>query len=639
MKTLKIKSIELLNFMKFGSFKTDFADFTKISGMNAEGKSTIATAVLWLLFNCDYDMHDNPAVRRTVGGKPVDDMDVSVTAAFDMDGKEVIATKTQKRKYGKDEISYKDDNSYEINSVPKTLTAFNEYFEIVPKTDKIYVIPNAFLTKKPDDMRAVLFALVDGITDLDIASGNDELSELVPLLEKYTAEELKAMNNKAYKDGKDISADRKSKIDGGMELIAQKQDLDLAEVELKKKALEDQLADCLEKQSGAEGLLVAYDKASSDALKLRFDLSDMQNKANAEIRKNKDDASKELALAGIEVGKLNHELERVATHMATMSDKADAAEAGRKDQAEKWKQAKERVFDENSLVCPYCGQELPQDRKEAMIAEFESHRAEELKSIETNGNLFKKTKEECLAEIEADRETVERLEKEIRKAEEKQAELKEKYNSLPDSVDVSQTDEYKEIEKKIAKCEETMKQFDSTAGLKEELKQQENEIRKQIVDCNSQLSAADTTDIENQIAKWKEEQKNAEQAVATAEKILYLLKQLDKCKNEKLTKEVNKHFSLVKWKLFDYAKNGEYKNCCIPTVDGKSILDISSNKGNRILGKIDICSSFQKIKGISMPIILDDAESLDSGNLKTVSEMVKSQLIALIVTDKKLKIE
>lgn len=639
MKTLKIKSIELSNFMKFGSFKADLTNFTKISGMNAEGKSTIATAILWLLFNCDYDMHDNPAVRRIVDGKSVDDMDVSVTVIFDTDGKEVIATKTQKRKYGKDEISYKDDNSYEVNGVPKTLTAFNEYFEIIPKTDKIYVIPNAFLTKKSDDMRAVLFELVDGITDRDIASENAELSELVPLLEKYTAEELKAMNNKASKDGKDISADRKSKIDGGMELIAQKQDLDIAEVELKKKALEDQLADCLEKQSGAEGLLAAYDKASSDALKLRFDLSDMQNKANAEARKNKDDVSKELALAGVEVGKLNHELERVATHMATMSDKADAAEAGRKDQAEKWKQAKERVFDENSLVCPYCRQELPQDRKEAMMAEFESHRAEELKSIEANGNLFKKTKEECLAEIEADRETVERLEKEIRKAEDKQAELKEKYNSLPDSVDVSQTEEYEEIEKKIAKCEETMKKFDSTAGLKAELKQQENEIRKQIVDCNSQLSAADTTDIENQIAKWKEEQKNAEQAVATAEKILYLLKQLDKCKNEKLTEEVNKHFSLVKWKLFDYAKNGEYKNCCIPTVDGKSILDISSNKGNRILGKIDICSSFQKIKGISMPIILDDAESLDSENLKTVSEMVKYQLIALIVTDKKLKIE
>lgn len=639
MKTLKIKSIELSNFMKFGSFKADFTNFTKISGMNAEGKSTIATAILWLLYNCDYDMHDNPAVRRTVGGKPVDDMDVFVTAVFDMDGKEVVATKTQKRKYGKDEISYKDDNSYEINGVPKTLTAFNEYFEIVPKTDKIYVIPNAFLTKKSDDMRAVLFALVDGITDRDIASETDELSELVPLLEKYTAEELKAMNNKTVKDGKDISADRKSKIDGGMELIAQKQELDLAEVELKKKALEEQLEDCITKQNAAENLLGPYDKASSDALKLRFDLSNMQNKANAEIRKNKDDASKELALAGIEVGKLNHELERVATHMAAMSDKADTAEAGRKDQAEKWKQAKERVFDENSLVCPYCGQELPQDRKEAMIAEFESHRAEELKTIEANGNLFKKTKEECLAEIEADRETIERLEKEIREAELKQAELKEKYNSLPDCVDVSQTDEYKEIEKKIAECEETMKRFDSTAGLKAELKQQESEIRKQIADCNSQLLAADTTDIENQIAKWKDEQKNAEQAVTTAEKILYLLKQLDKCKNEKLTEEVNKHFSLVKWKLFEYAKNGEYKNCCIPMVDGKSILDISSNKGNRILGKIDICSSFQKIKGISMPIILDDAESLDSENLKTVSEMVKFQLIALIVTDKKLKIE
>ena len=153
MKTLKIKSIELSNFMKFGSFKADFSDFTKISGMNAEGKSTIATAILWLLFNCDYDMHDNPAVRRTVDGKPVDDMDVSVTAVFDMDGNEVIATKTQKRKDGKDEISYNDDNSYEINSDTKTRTSFNEYFDILPKTDKIYVIQNAFLAMNTDDMR------------------------------------------------------------------------------------------------------------------------------------------------------------------------------------------------------------------------------------------------------------------------------------------------------------------------------------------------------------------------------------------------------------------------------------------------------------------------------------------------------
>ena len=49
-----------------------------------------------------------------------------------------------------------------------------------------------------------------------------------------------------------------------------------------------------------------------------------------------------------------------------------------------------------------------------------------------------------------------------------------------------------------------------------------------------------------------------------------------------------------------------------------------SNKGNRILGRVDICNSIQKISGISVPIILDDSESLDEDNQKKVAEMVDS---------------
>ena len=56
-----------------------------------------------------------------------------------------------------------------------------------------------------------------------------------------------------------------------------------------------------------------------------------------------------------------------------------------------------------------------------------------------------------------------------------------------------------------------------------------------------------------------------------------------------------------------------------------------SNKGNRILGRVDICNSIQKISGMSVPIILDDSESLDSTNQKKVADMVDSQLVMLIV--------
>jgi hypothetical protein len=66
-------------------------------------------------------------------------------------------------------------------------------------------------------------------------------------------------------------------------------------------------------------------------------------------------------------------------------------------------------------------------------------------------------------------------------------------------------------------------------------------------------------------------------------------------------------------------------------VNGKSILTTMSNKGNRILGRVDICNSIQKISGISVPIILDDSENLDEENQKKVADMVDSQLIMMIV--------
>ena len=60
-----------------------------------------------------------------------------------------------------------------------------------------------------------------------------------------------------------------------------------------------------------------------------------------------------------------------------------------------------------------------------------------------------------------------------------------------------------------------------------------------------------------------------------------------------------------------------------------------SNKGNRILGRVDICNSIQKISGISVPIILDDSESLSTDNKKKVAEPVDTKLIMLIINESK----
>ena len=42
-----------------------------------------------------------------------------------------------------------------------------------------------------------------------------------------------------------------------------------------------------------------------------------------------------------------------------------------------YRTAHSRTFDENSLICSYCKQEYPEDKKEELRADFESHRAME----------------------------------------------------------------------------------------------------------------------------------------------------------------------------------------------------------------------------------------------------------------------
>jgi hypothetical protein len=121
-----------------------------------------------------------------------------------------------------------------------------------------------------------------------------------------------------------------------------------------------------------------------------------------------------------------------------------------------------------------------------------------------------------------------------------------------------------------------------------------------------------------------------EQKKAYAEQLLYQADLLSKRKNDLMVDEINSHFSMVKWQLFEYQKNGGYKEICVPTIDGYRFGE-STNTGREIRGKLDICQSLQKFYGMTVPIILDNAESINEFNLPKLD----SQLILLTVTDDK----
>lgn len=628
-----LKKLMLENFMCYAHAEFDFYAITKIMAKNGVGKSTIATAYLWCLFNCDYELKDNPVVRREVGGKSVDDMDTSVELTLDVDGKEITMKKVQKRTYSKDGSSYKDDNKYFINDVPKTLKDFNAYLDIDMNVFKMCSNINTFLNQKPAEMRKYLFNLVGDVTDLDIASQKAELAELVPLLNKYTVEELSAMNKATKtKITKDLPV-----LDGQIKEkerdIQLKQAIEVSDLELRKNSIKEQIADCAAKQTDNDKLLAEYGKASSDILDLKFKQGDLSRKANEDnikARREIEDKISDKQFLFKQTEKTISETEHcIELSKQTIESITGYLNAERK----KWTEENNRQFDENSLICPYCGNEYREDKKEQLRADFKKHKADTLKAITDNGNLYadrlskeKKTLADLEAELPEHKESLGMLNTAIEV-------LIEQLSELPQEIDISAAEEYKALEQKIAEKEEAMHKANDISAVKAELKAQETALRQQLAECESQIAKADTAADEERLEELRQTRIDSEQNKANAEKILDLLDELDKAKNEALTEAVNSHFGLVKWQLFEYAKNGNYKSCCIPTVDGKSILTTMSNKGNRILGRVDICNSVQKISGISVPIILDDSESLDEENQKKVAEMVDSQLIMLIVND------
>lgn len=629
---ISLKKLILENFMCYAHKEVVFGNNTKIAASNGKGKSSITNAYMWLLFNCDYQLSDNPPIRRMVDGKTVDDADVSVTAVFDVDGKEVVMRKSQKRKYSKDGSSYKDDNSYSINDVPKTLRDFNAYLDVDMSILKMCSNINAFLSKKPTEMREFLFGLVDGVSDVDVAKSKVELTELVPLLEKYTADELSAMN-KATKskvakelpvlDGQITEKERDIQI---------KQSLDISALELQKNAIKEKLSKVVEDQLDMDKVAAEHDKIADKILKLKFKISAMQNKANedldckrAALRSAIDDC-KTTQMSVIQgISDNDWDIDQSTRTLGILRSKKEKLVA-------EWKSVNAEKFNELTSVCPTCHREFPAEDIERLKSNFAQYQAGRLTVIETDGKAIVQKIKEIEERIEKLKNCNEFNRKTVADTGAKLTKLEEEYNALPLCIDISGADEYIGVMAQIEALEINMAGMETTAT-RVRLKSEETTLRQELAECEAKIAKSDTEADETRLEELLANKRNLGQAQTDAQKILDLLDDLDKAKNEVLTNEINKHFNLVKWQLFEFAKNGGYKSTCIPTIDGKSILTTMSNKGNRIIGRIDICNSIQQISNVACPMWLDDAESLDSANQQKAVDMVDGQIIMLAVND------
>ena len=634
---MRIKSISLQNFKgcKNATYTFDGKNVT-VCGANGSGKTTINTSYNWVMADKDTELHSNPPVRPI----DVEECTPRVDIILDIDGREVSVAKLQKQTKKGNSVSL--SNTYEVNAVEYGERDFKakmaEYgidFDLFLPLSH----PDYFTSQKSADMRKVLFAMASEKSDKEIADLTDGANDVAKLLENYTAEEVKAMQNATLRKIKEVYGKDgeilRAKIEG---MEQSKVDIDVAELELQRSALIEQIAENKAKQEDVSKQFDEYQKLSDGIMELKFTEGDLQRKANEENIRARREIENKISDKKFLLKQTEKTVSDTENCIELSKRTAEKISENLKEIREKWKAENERVFDENSLVCSYCGQEYPADKKEQLRAEFESHKAEELKAITGNGNLIK-------GRMDKEKETISNLEKELtdhKKSLEMLttgiAELEKQLSEFPTSIDISDTEEYKAIQSQIAEKEQAMAEMNNASSIRESLEAEAEDLHIEYTEIEKQIALSQRNiEIDEQIADLRNKQSEYEQNKADAEKILYQLDLVSKRKNELLTDDINKHFDIVRWQMFEYQKNGDIKDCCIPLIEGKRFGE-STNKGREILAKLDIIKGLQKFYGQYYPVFLDNAESLSEETSKRID--MPCQLILLKVTDdEKLKIE
>ena len=238
-----LKSLHLENFKGTKDKTYEFAETTRVSGMNRLGKTTIATAWFWLLSDKNYELVSNPNIRPD----DVEECVPTVTATLNVNGKEVTIAKMQKRKVGKPDAKgiskVTITNTYEINSVPKKERDFKADLEEMGMVFDNFLVcshPDVFTRQKQADMRKVLFKLASAKTDVEIAAMSEDTADVAKLLESYKFEEIEAMNNASKKKAVEQLDAIPNQIVG---LEKAKVDIDVAEQELAKADVERKIAE------------------------------------------------------------------------------------------------------------------------------------------------------------------------------------------------------------------------------------------------------------------------------------------------------------------------------------------------------------------------------------------------------------
>ncbi|MCE5023462.1 AAA family ATPase [Staphylococcus simulans] len=620
---IRLKKLRIENFAGITKQTFNFGDNnTNIYGANASGKTTTAVALQWLLFDKGLD-----GTTKSFNLVPLDknnqeqyELTPTVTAEMVLNDKPLTLRKESHAKYttnaktNRKEYSRSRTKKQYVNEESLKVTEYKNYIQSIVDEDvfKLVTNPEAFNTLDWKKRREILFQIADPISDEAIIETDDELIGINDILSDHDIEtKKKILGDKIKQINKDIK-DIPTRINEAQKGLQEVEPYNEDDYKAAIKQIEEINNKILEIKNG---------KADID---LRNQLTDKQSELKRLEQNFSNDTEDKIHSL---TNKFNTENSTVINAESTIKrlqneyeHEAKRRETLLKDYKDIQTQIKEvsaKQFEHtDDTICQCCGQELPkyqiEQAKEKAFNIFNKRKSEELENLKAKQGY-------TLEQGKSIKPTLENIQREIEKQKQLSNEAVEKSNSIDkkikalkaEAVDVTQTDEYRQIMQDIADISNKRKDIAS------EINQQVEELEEELKTAESKKSEIESIKYveqanertQNRVLDLRTEEDNLLDEKEELSDQLYKLNKFTNTKIEMLTDNINNKFKYAEFKLFNQLVNGDTEETCITTVNGVEY-DSGLNNAARINVGLDIINTLGRYYEIEAPIFIDNAESV-----------------------------
>ena len=650
MKKVILKQISFLNFKGFKEFKITFNDdVTSVFGKNGTGKTTIFDGFTWLLFGKDsQDRKQFNLKTLDENGKVIPKLPHEVNAIIENNGETIELCRRLKEKWVKrrrqvDEEFIGNEEERLYNNVPLSVKEWNEKISDICPEDifKLITNPKHFVSQKTDFQRKMLFKMAGEISDSEIAKGNKDFTSLLESLSGKSMEEYKkeiqAKKKRIKSEIESIPAridERKRDLSEIVEPDYDAIEASIKEKSEKKKKLQEEMFDAIKHNDSIRKM---YDDLFNESWNLNSRKLQLEKEIDDKLMAEYREFIQKKSALESEISIQKDNVENLTLRKETLDKTLEDMKNYRYQLIEEWKRINdsEITFSENDFICPVCKRPLDVDdiekKKNEMIENFNLEKARRLEENNKKGQGLKRMMQESIEKIASFDEEIKSAFDEIERLkslDEYRLNMANPSESGLVRKTIESNEEYIQLLEEIAVTENKLKELSDCKSVSFESQKEEiSSLASEINDLMLKLSVRDRVKtIKERIIELEDNYRKGAQELADLERIEFCMDQFSKAKTEAAEKRINGMFSFVKFKMYEQQINGGEVETCEATANG--IPYSSQNNAMKINMGIDIINAICKYVGITAPIIVDNAES--------VNEIIptQSQLIKLVVSDK-----